>query len=108
MSRLAIIVEFDLKAGEREAFAEVIRDHAAGSLAEDGCERFDVLLPRDDERRAFCFEIWRDDERRAFSYAVWRDDAALKNHIEAARMETFRTRRVPLIDGFRATVCDFG
>ena len=95
MSRLAIIVEFDLKAGEREAFAEVIRDHAAGSLAEDGCERFDVLLPRDDERRAFCFEIWR-------------DDVALQEHLRDARMETFRTRRVPLIDGFRATVCDFG
>ncbi len=95
MSRLAIIVEFDVKDGEREAFAEAIRDHAAGSLAEDGCERFDVLLPRDDERRAFCFEIWR-------------DDAALQNHLEAARMETFRTRRAPLIDGSRAAVCDFG
>ena len=95
MSRLAIIVEFEIKDGRREAFAEVIRDHAAGSLAEDGCGRFDVLLPRDDESRAFCFEIWR-------------DDAALQKHTEAARMETFRTRRASLIDGSRAAVCDFG
>ena len=95
MSRLAIIVEWDVKDGRREAFAEAIRDHAAGSLAEDGCERFDVLLPRDDERRAF-------------SYAVWRDDAALKNHIEAARMETFRAARARLIDGMCATYCDLG
>ena len=95
MSRLAIIVEFEIKDGRRDAFAEVIRDHAAGSLAEDGCERFDVLLPRDDEGRAF-------------SFAIWRDDAALRNHIAAARMETFRNRRAPLIDGMRSIVCDFG
>ena len=95
MSRLAIIVEWNVKDGRREAFSEAIREHAAGSLAEDGCERFDVLLPRDDESRAF-------------SYAVWRDDDALKNHIEAARMETFRNARAPLIDGMRATYCDFG
>ena len=95
MSRLAIIVEFDLKDGCREAFTEAIRDHAAGSLAEDGCERFDVLLPRDDESRAFCFEIWR-------------DDAALEKHLAAPRMEIFRTRRAPLMVASRAAVCDFG
>jgi autoinducer 2-degrading protein len=95
MSRLAIIVEFEVKDGQRAAFAEVIRDHATGSLAEDRCERFDVLLPRDDESRAFCFEIWR-------------DDAALQKHLDAPRMEIFRTRRVPLIDGSRAAFCDFG
>ena len=95
MSRLALIVEWDVKDGCLDAFTEAIRDHAAGSLAEDGCERFDVLLPRDDESRAF-------------SFAIWRDDATLQNHIGAARMETFRSRRAPLIDGMHATYCDFG
>ncbi len=95
MSRLAIIVEFEVKNGHREALAEVIRDHASGSLAEEGCERFDVLLPRDDESRAFCF-------------AIWRDDAALQKHVEAPRMEIFRSGRAPLIDGMHATYCDFG
>ena len=56
MSRLMIIVEFELKPEHRDAFVELMKNHARLSRAEDGCEQFDVLLPQNDQNRVFLVE----------------------------------------------------
>jgi len=46
MSRLMIVVEFDVKPENHSAFVELMKNHARLSRAEDGCQQFDVLLPQ--------------------------------------------------------------
>ena len=51
MSRIMIVVEFEVKPEHRNAFIELIKGHAQRSRAEDGCQQFDVLLPQKDQSR---------------------------------------------------------
>jgi len=60
MSRIMIVVEFEVKPEHRNRFIELMRGHAQRSRAEDGCQQFDVLLPEQDHRRVFLIEAWRD------------------------------------------------
>ena len=48
MSRIMIVVEFEVKPEHRNHFIELIKGHAQRSRAEDGCQQFDVLLPQED------------------------------------------------------------
>ena len=59
MSRLMIVVEFEVKPEHRNAFVELMKGHAGLSRAEDGCQQFDVLLPQNDPSRVFLVEAWR-------------------------------------------------
>jgi hypothetical protein len=46
VAKICLVVEFHIKEGAHGAFDKIIRDHAAGTLADEaGCERFDVLQP---------------------------------------------------------------
>jgi (4S)-4-hydroxy-5-phosphonooxypentane-2,3-dione isomerase len=60
MSRLMIVVEFEVKPEHRDAFVELMKGHARLSRAEDGCQQFDVLLPQEDPSRVMLVEAWRD------------------------------------------------
>jgi quinol monooxygenase YgiN len=60
MSRIMIVVEFEVKPEHRNQFIELIRGHAQRSRAEEGCQQFDVLLPQDDRNRVLLVEAWRD------------------------------------------------
>jgi quinol monooxygenase YgiN len=60
MSRIMIVVEFEVKPEHRNQFVELMKGHAQRSRAEDGCQQFDVLLPEQDHRRVFLVEAWRD------------------------------------------------
>ena len=60
MSRLMIVVEFEVKPEHRNAFVELMKGHAQRSRAEDGCQQFDVLLPQEDQTRVLLVEAWRD------------------------------------------------
>ena len=81
MSRLMIVVEFEVKPEHRDAFIELMKGHARLSRTEDGCRQFDVLLPQSDPGRVFLVEEWR-------------DQAALDVHAKLPRMaqnqETYR------------------
>ncbi|MBV8937366.1 MAG: antibiotic biosynthesis monooxygenase, partial [Alphaproteobacteria bacterium] len=48
MSRLMIVVEFEVKPEHRNAFVDLMKNHARLSRTEDGCQQFDVLLPQND------------------------------------------------------------
>lgn len=66
MSAIAIIVEFDVKPECRDAFERIIRALAKDTLKdEDGCERFDVLIPQEDIGKIMLYERYRDAEALA-------------------------------------------
>ena len=78
MSKIALVVEFNIKAGQRDAFLKIIRGHAAGTKQdEEGCLQFDVLIPEDDDNKVMLVEMYR-------------DDAALDIHIASPRLQTTR------------------
>ena len=78
MSKIALVVEFNIKAGQRDAFLEIIRGHAAGTKQdEEGCLQFDVLIPENDDNKVMLVEMYR-------------DDAALDIHIAAPRLQATR------------------
>jgi quinol monooxygenase YgiN len=61
MSKVALVVEFDVKPEHRQAFEEIIRGHASRTKeAESGCVQFDVLIPQRDENKVFLFECYED------------------------------------------------
>ena len=60
MTRIMIVVEFEVKPEHRNQFIELIKGHAQRSRAEDGCQQFDVLLPQEDHNRVLLVEAWRD------------------------------------------------
>ena len=65
MSAYAIIVDFRLFPGQREAFRKLIDVNARESAQiEEGCRRFDVLEPSGDADRVLLYEIYTD--RAAF------------------------------------------
>jgi len=60
MSRIMVVVEFEVKPQHRNQFIELIKGHAQRSRAEDGCQQFDMLLPQEDQNRVFLVGAWRD------------------------------------------------
>jgi (4S)-4-hydroxy-5-phosphonooxypentane-2,3-dione isomerase len=97
MSKVALVVEFQLKPGAFAAFDAIIRDHAAGTLADEpGCERFDVLHPRTKEGP---------DLSRVMLYEVYADDAAFQAHTQNPRLARTRAAYEPLIQGRTIHVC---
>ena len=78
MSKIALVVEFNIKVGQREAFLKIIRAHAAGTKQdEEGCLQFDILIPEDDDNKVMLVEMYR-------------DAAALDIHIASPRLQATR------------------
>lgn len=98
MARVAIVVEFKLKAGQHAAFDRIIREHARRTLEEEpGCERFDVLQP-----------VGRDgtpDEARVMLREVYRNQAAVDEYGRNPRLTTVRDAYAPTIEDRRLTLC---
>jgi quinol monooxygenase YgiN len=92
MSRIMIVVEFEVKPEHRSAFIELMKGHAQRSRAEDGCQQFDVLLPQEDQSRVLLVEAWR-------------DQAALDVHSKGPMMAKTRETYQPWLVGRKATRC---
>jgi len=92
MSRIMIVVEFEVKPEHRGQFIELMKGHAQRSRAEDGCQQFDVLLPQDDQSRVFLVEAWH-------------DQAALDVHLKLPAMARLRETFEPCVVSFKATRC---
>ncbi|MFP6757666.1 MAG: putative quinol monooxygenase [Alphaproteobacteria bacterium] len=96
MSKIALIVEFEIKPENRAVFIDLMRDHAAGTLAgEDGCLQFDVLLPTEGNGRVFLYEVYR-------------DEAALREHTQSPRLAATREGYADMIEGRTIHVCTVG
>lgn len=97
MTKVALVVEFKLKPGAHAAFDAIIRDHAAGTLADEpGCERFDVLQPKGKEGP---------DLSRVILYEVYADDAAFQAHTQNPRLARTRAAYESLIEGRTIHIC---
>ena len=94
MSHVALIVRYDIKAEHRKAFEELIRDLAKRTLeAEKGCLRFDVLVPKDDRRHMYLYELYRDED-------------AYAEHTRSPRLPEVRERYKHMLDGREITICN--
>lgn len=95
MTKIALIVEFHVKSEHRAEFIALLREHAAGTLAdEEGCVQFDVLLPNENGR--------------VFLYEVYRDEAALKEHTASTRLANTRASYEGMVDDRTIHVCTVG
>jgi quinol monooxygenase YgiN len=93
MSRIMIVVEFELKPQHANDFIKLMKSHAELSRAEDGCQQFDVLQAQDDPNKIFFVESWRDAE-------------ALAVHSKVPRMTENRAIYEPWLVGRNATRCN--
>lgn len=92
MSRIMIVVEFEVKPEHRNRFIELMKGHEQRSRAEDGCQQFDVLLPQEDQSRVFLVEAWR-------------DQAALDAHSKGPMLAQTRETYQPWLVSRKATRC---
>ncbi|MEM8801977.1 MAG: putative quinol monooxygenase [Pseudomonadota bacterium] len=73
----AVVVTFQIKAGEVDRFLPLMTDNAKASLAnEPGCHRFDV-----------CTDSSRVDE--VFLYELYTDRAAFEAHLASTHFQVF-------------------
>jgi quinol monooxygenase YgiN len=93
MSRIMIVVEFELQPQHADDFIKLMKSHAELSRAEDGCQQFDVLQAQDDPNKIFFIESWRDAE-------------ALAVHSKVPRMEQNRAIYTPWLNSRKGTRCN--
>jgi quinol monooxygenase YgiN len=93
MSRIMIVVEFELQAQHADDFIKLMKSHAELSRTEDGCQQFDVLQAQDDPNTIFFVESWRDAE-------------ALAVHSKVPRMEQNRAIYTPWLNSRKGTRCN--
>jgi quinol monooxygenase YgiN len=85
MSRFVITVAFDLHEGALHEFLPMIVENANRSRSvEPGCERFDVLVPRDSVNQVFLYEIYK-------------DKAAFDEHLRARHFLDFNSASARLV-----------
>jgi quinol monooxygenase YgiN len=96
MSRVALVVEFDIKPGQRDAFLEIIRSHAQRTRdGEEGCQAFEVLVPADAADKVFLYECYR-------------DQAAFEEHTRSPLLVETRGKYKDMFDNRRIVLCDAG
>ena len=85
MSRFVITVAFDLHDGALREFLPMIVENANRSRSvEPGCERFDVLVPKDSSNQVFLYEIYN-------------DKAAFGEHLKAQHFLDFNSASARLV-----------
>ena len=85
MSTFALVVELELKPGQKDAFLARARQHRETVLArEEGCERFDLLTPEEAGDRVFLYEVYA-------------DQAALDAHFETPYMKQYLEDTGPMV-----------
>jgi len=97
MSRIGIIVEFQMEPQNHAAFTAIITEHARMTKEEEpGCQQFDVLQP---------LKKGEPDATRVMLVEVYADDAAFKAHGENPRLAKVRDAYAPLITGRTLNLC---
>lgn len=62
MIKFAITAELEIKQGQMGAFLQRLARHAASCIeTEEGCLRFDVLLPKDADSRVVLYEVYENE-----------------------------------------------
>jgi len=61
--KVALMVEFSVKPESLTDFIELMRSHAVLTLeSEPGCEKFEVLVPQENNNCIFLYELYTDSE----------------------------------------------
>lgn len=101
MSKIALVVEFEVRPGCHAALLALMRAHAAACLADEpGLERFDVLEVMDPDGQP--------DPARLMLYEVFADQAARQAHWGKPRHEATKAAFAPLILGRSSRLCRLG
>ncbi|MCO5064948.1 MAG: antibiotic biosynthesis monooxygenase [Rhizobiaceae bacterium] len=97
MPEVAIIVEFETLEGAEPEFVRIMRDHAQRTLDdEEGCLRFDVFKPIDDDGAPIPNCVIVDE--------LYVDQAAVEAHSLNPRMSALRLIIDPLLKSRRKTI----
>lgn len=94
MSQISIIVEYELHPGRDGDFATMMKDHARRTLAEeDGCLRFDVLKPLDEDGTPVADRIMVSE--------IYVDRQAVDMHMANPRLAALRAAMAPMLKSRR-------
>jgi (4S)-4-hydroxy-5-phosphonooxypentane-2,3-dione isomerase len=93
MSRIMIVVEFEVTPQHTSDFVALMKNHARLSRQEDGCQQFDVMQAQDNPNHVLFVEAWR-------------DQAALDVHSKLPRMAENRKIYEPWVVNRKATRCN--
>lgn len=93
MSRICLVVGFEVKPGMKSRFLEVMREHASKTLEdEEGCLEFFVCDPVEGGDRVFLYEMYA-------------DEAALEIHKASPALARTRERYADIVDSRDIQVC---
>tara|TARA_R110000772_G_scaffold73216_4_gene159798 strand:- start:96147 stop:96440 length:294 start_codon:yes stop_codon:yes gene_type:complete len=91
--KIALMVEFGVKAERRADFLALMRSHAKMTLdSEPGCEKFDVLDPMEASDSVFLYELYT-------------DKAAVDAHMNSALLASTRGSYDDMITSKRVVWC---
>ncbi len=93
MSKVVINAEITTHEGHFDEFMETMKAHAAASRKEPGCERFDVIVPREAENTLIVYEIYE-------------NQAALDAHAGSERFAAYREATAHMVAGRTLRICD--
>ncbi len=93
MAPVALVLEFDLREGKREAFLIRSREHRETvTRNEVGCLRFDVLASEDEPHKAFI-------------YAAFANRSALETHFATSYTRHYFDQIKPIVAQRRLSLC---
>ncbi len=94
MSQIALFVDFEIYPEQLDAFNTLIRNHAAGTLAEEeGCLAFAIGVDQDAQTHYWLYELYK-------------DLGALELHRNSSRLIRFREERIPMVKSMRVVTTD--
>ncbi len=96
-----VFVTIQVQPQHVEAFMAATRDNHLGSIAEPGCQRFDVLRDNADPSRFYLYEVYGDEaafiaHQQTAHYHSWKDTVA--EWMAAPRSAVKMTRTLPGTD----------
>ena len=92
--KVALMVEFSVKPELLSDFVELMRSHAALTLkTEPGCEKFEVLVPQENDNCIFLYELYTDSE-------------AVEEHMNSELLASTRGSYDNMITSKRVVWCD--
>ena len=92
--KVALVVEFSVKPELLSDFVELMQSHAALTLkSETGCEKFEVLVPQENDNCIFLYELYTDSE-------------AVEEHMNSELLASTRGSYDNMITSKRVVWCD--
>ena len=93
MSAIVLVVELEIASGKTERFLARALAHRENVLKnEPGCQRFDILVPREGGDTVLLYEVYADEE-------------AVEAHMTTSYMQEYLSDTGPMITKRKRTFC---